>query len=145
MAAVPRDHILAIFREFAAVLDDQNDRKERLVKIARDITVLSKRVIFLLHRVPIHDHDLGSDGVDRRGVAGAKGSEDAYAKLESLKKLLHAMADQLQGQQVDRYSPTMSGVILDAFPTTSYSHFWEQISWSPGIHRSAVLRTLLAT
>ena len=121
MATLPRDNILTVFKEFSAIIDDQNDRKERLLKIARDITVLSKRIIFLLHRMPIHNHDLGSDGVVGKGVPAARGAEDPYAKLEGMKKLLQAMAEQLQGQQADRYLPTMLGVALEAFPIASCS------------------------
>jgi predicted translin family RNA/ssDNA-binding protein len=32
-------------------LDDKNDRYERIVKISRDITIESKRIIFLLHTI----------------------------------------------------------------------------------------------
>lgn len=37
------------FREYATELDDKHDRFERIVKISRDITIESKRIIFLLH------------------------------------------------------------------------------------------------
>ncbi len=43
--------IQAFFQECSKKLDDHNDRHERLVKLSRDITIESKRIIFLLHRV----------------------------------------------------------------------------------------------
>lgn len=42
--------IMQAFREFQKELDDRNDKHERLVKLSRDITIESKRLIFLLHR-----------------------------------------------------------------------------------------------
>ncbi|XP_043255035.1 translin-associated protein X [Colletes gigas] len=39
------------FRTYAAELDDKHDRYERIVKISRDITIESKRIIFLLHTI----------------------------------------------------------------------------------------------
>jgi len=40
-----------VFRLFQTELDGRHDKHERLVKLSRDITVASKRIIFLLHRV----------------------------------------------------------------------------------------------
>lgn len=36
---------------YAAELDDKHDRQEKLVKASRDITIESKRIIFLLHNI----------------------------------------------------------------------------------------------
>lgn len=41
--------IIKQFKEFASELDEKHDRYERLVKHSRDITIESKRIIFLLH------------------------------------------------------------------------------------------------
>jgi len=40
-----------IFTQIRDKLDAHYDRRERLVKISRDITALSKKMIFSLHRV----------------------------------------------------------------------------------------------
>ncbi|XP_033324130.1 translin associated factor X [Megalopta genalis] len=39
------------FRVYAAELDDKHDRYERILKIGRDITIESKRIIYLLHSI----------------------------------------------------------------------------------------------
>lgn len=39
-----------IFEGFRAELDEHHDRRERLVKLSRDVTALSKKMSFLLHR-----------------------------------------------------------------------------------------------
>ncbi|KAL4720381.1 hypothetical protein ACJJTC_001080 [Scirpophaga incertulas] len=41
--------ILAMFKSAAVQLNKRQDRHERLVKLSRDITIESKRIIFLLH------------------------------------------------------------------------------------------------
>lgn len=41
--------VIKQFQEYANELDTKHDRFERLVKISRDITIESKRIIFLLH------------------------------------------------------------------------------------------------
>jgi len=43
--------VQAFFQMCSKKLDEHNDRHERLVKLSRDITIESKRIIFLLHRV----------------------------------------------------------------------------------------------
>lgn len=41
----------AIFTQIRDELDAHHDRRERLIKISRDITSLSKKMIFSLHRI----------------------------------------------------------------------------------------------
>ena len=43
--------IQSFFYDCSKKLDTHHDRYERVVKLSRDITIDSKRVIFLLHRV----------------------------------------------------------------------------------------------
>lgn len=43
--------VIVMFKEFATELDDKHDRYERIVKLSRDITIESKRIIFLLHNI----------------------------------------------------------------------------------------------
>ncbi|KAJ8713217.1 hypothetical protein PYW07_013587 [Mythimna separata] len=48
--SLPADSpVLAIFKEAAYKLNERQDRHERLVKLSRDVTIESKRIIFLLH------------------------------------------------------------------------------------------------
>lgn len=41
--------IMKLFQDYSRELDDKHDRYERIVKISRDITIESKRIISLLH------------------------------------------------------------------------------------------------
>ncbi|XP_072947337.1 translin-associated protein X [Epargyreus clarus] len=49
VALAPDSPVLAMFRSAAVKLNARQDRHERLVKLSRDITIESKRIIFLLH------------------------------------------------------------------------------------------------
>lgn len=42
--------VIKAFRGYQTELDTKHDRHERIVKLSRDITIESKRVIFLLQR-----------------------------------------------------------------------------------------------
>ncbi|XP_050693617.1 translin-associated protein X-like [Eriocheir sinensis] len=44
--------LMVKFREYSKMLDEKNDKYERIYKTSRDVTVRSKRVIFTLHRIP---------------------------------------------------------------------------------------------
>ncbi|KFM68644.1 Translin-associated protein X, partial [Stegodyphus mimosarum] len=50
---VPEDasHIVKLFHSYQTELDAKYDKYERLIKKSRDLTIESKRIIFLLHRV----------------------------------------------------------------------------------------------
>lgn len=43
--------VIAQFQIYSKELDEKHDRHERLVKASRDITIESKRIIFLLHNI----------------------------------------------------------------------------------------------
>ncbi|KAG8366493.1 hypothetical protein BUALT_Bualt17G0085700 [Buddleja alternifolia] len=45
------------FSKYAAYLNDLNDKRERLVKASRDVTMNSKKVIFQVHRISKHNKD----------------------------------------------------------------------------------------
>ena len=50
----PTDNpIIQMFKDISSELDDKHDRYERIVKLSRDITIESKRIIFLLHTYDI--------------------------------------------------------------------------------------------
>jgi hypothetical protein len=53
-----RSEVLSMFETFRQILDEHNDRYERLVKLSRDLTIQSKRIIFLLHRVALGETPL---------------------------------------------------------------------------------------
>ena len=42
--------VIQAFRKYQLELDGRHDKYERIVKLSRDVTVESKRAIFMLHR-----------------------------------------------------------------------------------------------
>lgn len=58
------------FAKYAAYLNDLNDKRERLVKASRDITMNSKKVIFQVHRIGKDNKDevLGKAEKDLKAV-----------------------------------------------------------------------------
>ena len=55
----------AQFKSHAIFLDKRHDKREKLVKLSRDITIESKRIIFLLHRIKklpsVERNNIGDD------------------------------------------------------------------------------------
>ncbi|KAF4520984.1 hypothetical protein B566_EDAN002480 [Ephemera danica] len=70
--------VIKSFRLFATELDAKHDKYERLVKLSRDVTIESKRIIFLLHT-----------------ITGSQ-AEDRFHHLED--NLLRAIAVELKGE-----------------------------------------------
>lgn len=64
--------IVKCFRGYANELDDKHDRYERIVKYSRDITIESKRLIFLLHTI------------DMRNSNAEKTLTEAFNRLNTL-------------------------------------------------------------
>ncbi|CAD5123247.1 DgyrCDS11603 [Dimorphilus gyrociliatus] len=52
---IPKTPLMMSFTSYRTDLDAKHDKSERLVKLSRDITIESKRVIFLLHRTTKED------------------------------------------------------------------------------------------
>ena len=44
------DPVQKMFGEISVNLDSRHDKREKLVKLSRDVTIESKRIIFCLHR-----------------------------------------------------------------------------------------------
>ncbi|WFD01797.1 hypothetical protein MOBT1_000475 [Malassezia obtusa] len=68
----------------------QNDRRERLIKTSRDVTSLSKKLIFHLHRFSVA---AGWPGAAARDAKNARLLGDAHTKLDEIYAILGACAD----------------------------------------------------
>uniref|UniRef100_A0A2M4ARS9 Putative translin associated factor x n=1 Tax=Anopheles triannulatus TaxID=58253 RepID=A0A2M4ARS9_9DIPT len=85
--------IIQSFRGYARELDAKHDRHERIVKCSRDITIESKRIIFLLHTI------------DPRKNNDAKVCEEAKQRLENLfRNQFFVIAKELRGQDAYQYA-----------------------------------------
>lgn len=88
--------VVSCFVKFQQELDCKYDKYERLVKLSRDVTIHSKRIIFVLQRVA---------GIDDR----EKIFTEVKEKFDAVKLLLKSIALELQGDDpylfLRAYSP----------------------------------------
>ncbi|KAI0768549.1 Translin [Trametes elegans] len=118
-----RDSILAAFETFRGELDDHNDRRERLIKSSRDITNLSKKLIFLLHRTLTED---ATESDDR--VLGQRAATRAKGKLKEIQSLFSAIRDELVGDRFWRYQRNVSPGLQEYIEALSFAHYLEHRS-----------------
>lgn len=102
-----------MFEQFRQKLDEQNDRFERLVKLSRDLTIQSKRTIFLLHRIAggqavTADQAALTNPNDRARAMELEAVKQAHEKINGLKPLFEKIKAELAGQEAERYLRAMS-------------------------------------
>lgn len=109
--AAPRTAYTAMFERFRDQMDAQQDRRERVVKASRDITALSKKIIFALQRVRRIQNDLPKD-VDK----------EVQSRLAEISRLLASIAPELQGLNRGRYGRVLFGMeeLIEALTFVHY-------------------------
>ncbi|XP_046571114.1 translin-associated protein X-like isoform X1 [Haliotis rubra] len=103
--------VIKAFREFQVLLDTRHDKYERLVKLSRDVTIESKRTIFMLHR-----------------VAGNEDSESLLAQtLEKLNniKLIKMMkiSEELEGEDPYQFLRAYSPGLQEFIEAVTFYHY----------------------
>lgn len=109
--------VLKSFQAYATELDAKHDRYERIVKLGRDITIESKRIIFLLHSIDIRKNNRD------------KILDEAQARLEKVIDVnFKAIAEELHGldpyQFRGAYSPGLQEFI-EAYTFMEYIKYIE--------------------
>lgn len=100
-----------MFRKFQVELDDKYDRYERLVKLSRDVTIESKRIIFLLHRI------MGEAQKDRT-------LNESLKKLKDLQTYnLREIAMELRNQCFYNYLRAYSPGIQEYVEAITFFHY----------------------
>ena len=84
--------IALVFTSYSTLLDDKNDRHDRLVKVSRDITSASKKIIFGLHRPYSSESEL------------QKALSTAETNLIPIKKNILKIRDELLGKHYHQYN-----------------------------------------
>ena len=102
------------FEFFRAELDEHHDRRERIIKASRDITALSKKIIFALQRVrelgrPIH-------------ASVTKQTAPMYSTIQSL---MESVVPDLQGTNAQRYHSSITGGIQEYMEAVLFQHYLE--------------------
>ncbi|KAK9896906.1 Translin [Cystobasidium minutum MCA 4210] len=101
--------LLQAFQVYSAELDEHYDRRERIIKTSRDITALSKKLIFHLHRV-----------TQRKPEAVLK---EAEPKLKDLANLFGTLQADLEGERYWRYQRQISPGIQEYIEAATFMHF----------------------
>ncbi|KAF9243875.1 Translin [Melanogaster broomeanus] len=105
-----------IFDQFRQEFDDENDRRERLIKASRDITNLSKKVIFLLHRIMNEDaQDIQQHAkyAYERGIDKLREVQETYATIKV----------ELQGDLFWRHHRSVSPGLQEYVEALSFAHY----------------------
>jgi len=101
--------IEARFQQYSSELDEHYDRRERIVKTSRDVTALSKKLIFHLHRITQKKPQVIL--------------VEAKPKLDDLKKLLGSLQEDLEGERYWRYQRQISPGIQEFIEAATFLHF----------------------
>lgn len=105
-----------MFHQFQVELDQRHDKYERLVKISRDITIDSKRIIFQLHRID-------SDESKQKTLA------EAQQKLHELQNnKWYQVAVELQGEDPYQFLRAYSPGLQEYVEALSFLYYIEQHS-----------------
>jgi len=107
---------MPMFERFMQELDAHHDRRERLIKASRDVTALSKKMIFSLQRVRAVGEDI-PEKVDK----------EVHERSVTIDILFTTMASDLQGINAWRYQRQVSPGIQE---------FVEAISCLPVVSNS---------
>uniref|UniRef100_A0A8C4YBX3 Translin associated factor X n=2 Tax=Gopherus evgoodei TaxID=1825980 RepID=A0A8C4YBX3_9SAUR len=87
--------LMVSFKSFQLELDTRHDKYERLVKLSRDITIESKRTIFLLHRITSDPN-------------GEEILNESEAKLEAVRQKIKQVAQELIGEDMYQFHRAIS-------------------------------------
>ncbi|CAN9499979.1 unnamed protein product [Ophioblennius macclurei] len=102
--------IVAAFKVFQQELDTKHDKHEHLVKISRDITIESKRTIFLLHRVT--------------NVPNAESIlNEAEVKLDAVRQKIGQIAEALRGEDLYQFHRAFTAGIQEYVEAVSFLHY----------------------
>uniref|UniRef100_A0A1A8M368 Translin-associated protein X n=2 Tax=Nothobranchius TaxID=28779 RepID=A0A1A8M368_9TELE len=102
--------VITAFRVFQQELDAKHDKYERLVKISRDVTIESKRTIFLLHRV--------TNVADTEDVLN-----EAEGKLDGVRQKISQIAEELRGEDINQFHRAFTPGIQEYVEAVSFLHY----------------------
>ena len=105
--------IQTLFQQYQTELDGSHDKRERLVKLSRDVTIQSKRIIFLLHRAVSSN--------DKNSILS-----EADSKFQEVAKLLHKIAQELVNEDPARYKSAYSIGIQEYIEALSFYYYWKE-------------------
>uniref|UniRef100_A0A6B2F7L5 Translin-associated protein X n=1 Tax=Bothriechis nubestris TaxID=1766655 RepID=A0A6B2F7L5_9SAUR len=102
--------IMTSFKMFQLELDTRHDKYERLVKLSRDITIESKRTIFLLHRIT------STSNVEEILA-------ESEVKLDLVRQKIKQVAQELMGEDMHQYHRAISPGLQEYVEAVSFQYF----------------------
>ncbi|THD00072.1 hypothetical protein EYZ11_000397 [Aspergillus tanneri] len=102
----PSGQILSIFRTFRDELDEHHDRRERLVKISRDITALSKKIVRTIN-APIP----------------ASIAKETQSRFTQIQDLFRSTVPDITGINNWRYQRQLSGAVQEFIEAISFRQY----------------------
>ncbi|KAJ3533734.1 hypothetical protein NMY22_g7214 [Coprinellus aureogranulatus] len=120
MANSGQGQIKLAFQGFRDDIDAYNDRRERLIKASRDITNLSKKTIFLLHRLVLE-----SDASLDDGQLFARAARKGYEKLRDVQDMYASLKCELEGDLFWRYERQVSPGLQEYIEALSFAYYLE--------------------
>ncbi|KAM6128528.1 LOW QUALITY PROTEIN: translin-associated protein X [Pterocles gutturalis] len=106
----PSSPLMTSFKSFQLELDTRHDKYERLVKLSRDITIESKRTIFLLHRF----------------TSAPNGEEilnESEIKLDAVRRKIKQVAQELIGEDMYQFHRAISPGLQEYVEAVSFQYF----------------------
>ncbi|KAL4786545.1 Translin family-domain-containing protein [Aspergillus varians] len=107
-------NVLSMFESFRDELDQHHDRRERLIKTSRDITALSKKIIFSLQRVRTANAPIPSSIL-----------KDTQPRFSQINDLFVAAVPETKGLNSYRYLRQLSPGIQEFIEALSFKHYLE--------------------
>lgn len=109
--------LLQTFDAFKNEIDQHYDRRERLIKISRDITALSKKMIFSLHRVPILPIQFGETAIS------ANIAKEISKNETQIKELIGKASNDLKEANIWRYQRNISPAIQEFVEAITFRYY----------------------
>ncbi|KAM7385838.1 hypothetical protein PAMP_001893 [Pampus punctatissimus] len=110
VSAISSSPVFAAFKVFQQELDTKHDKYERLVKISRDVTIESKRTIFLLHRV--------TSVPDPEDILN-----EADVKLDGVRQKIGQIAEELRGEDIHQFHRAFTPGVQEYVEAVSFQHY----------------------
>ncbi|KAI7847487.1 Translin [Circinella umbellata] len=102
--------IIPFFTEARNVLDAHHDRRERVIKVSRDITAQSKKMVFALHRA---------------AQRGGKNYNEAKFKQDEIIKLFQKLSIEVVGPNYYRYARSFAGGFEEFIEGVAFLYYLE--------------------
>ncbi|XP_027539188.1 translin-associated protein X [Neopelma chrysocephalum] len=106
----PSSALMTSFKSFQLELDTRHDKYERLVKLSRDVTIESKRTIFLLHRFTSAPN-------------GEEILKESEVKLDAVRQKIKQVAQELIGEDMYQFHRAISPGLQEYVEAVSFQYF----------------------